>query len=242
LVTSEGFVRPRCKRRDCPRCWAIRSRETARCLLLDARADAPTHCLTLTTLDPLTSSSTFRVGMANVARRLRAAYGGLDYFAAVEFTTGRAARSGGHRRQHAHALVKLRELQPDELDVVDCERRVRETWSRSTGAVVVEVAQLRTPGAALSYLGLHHRKQEQAPPSSWRGMTERSSQGYWSTPIAELRRRARAELAAEAHAWRTGMPVEIAELEVAARESSRLIEVRRLGDATVLEPMGEVRR
>ena len=43
----------------------------------------------------------------------------------------------------------------------------------------------------------------------------------------------------EAHAHRTGLPLEVAALEVAAREPGRLIEVRRLGgDGDVLEPLG----
>jgi hypothetical protein len=237
-VTSEGFVRPRCKRRDCPRCWALRSRELARCLVLDAREDAPTHCATLTTLDPSTSPETFRRGVENVARRLRRRLGRVDYFAAVEFTTGKAATSGGQRRMHAHLLLKFRDRA--DVDVVAVEQLVRETWRSRTGAHVVEVAQLLSPGAALGYLGLHHRKPEQAPPSEWRGMTERSSRGYWSTSIARLREQARAELAAEAHAHRTGMTVELAALDVAAREPARLIEVRQLGDAAVIEPLGEV--
>jgi hypothetical protein len=242
LVTSEGFVRPRCKRRDCPRCWAIRSRETARCLLLDARADCPTHVATFTTVDPLTSPETFRIAMKNVARRLRRHVGRMEYFGSVEFTTGEAPTSGGHRRQHVHALLKFRDVAAAELDVVECERLAAESWERTTGAWRAEIAALVSPGASIAYLGLHHRKASQAPPAAWRGMTERASLRYWSTPIAELRVRARAELAAEAHAWRTGMPVEMAALEVAARDAPRLIEVKRLGDATVVEPMGEVRR
>jgi hypothetical protein len=240
LVTSEGFVRPRCKRRDCPRCWALRSRELARCLVLDARQDAPTHCATLTTLDPSTSAEDFRRGVAQVAQRLRRRLGRVDYFAAIEFTTGKAARSGGQRRMHAHLLLKFRDRA--DVDVVAVEQLVRETWRSRTGAHVVEVAQLLSPGAALGYLGLHHRKPSQAPPSEWRGMTERSSRGYWSTPIADLRERARGELAAEAHAYRTGLPLELAALDVAAREPPRLIEVRRLGDAAVIEPLREVVR
>ena len=63
------YVRPRCKRRDCPRCWAIRSRETARCLVLDARDAMPKLCLTLTTHDPSTSPATYRDGSAVLFRR-----------------------------------------------------------------------------------------------------------------------------------------------------------------------------
>jgi hypothetical protein len=231
------YVRPRCKRRDCPRCWALRSRELARCLVLDARESAPAYCITLTTHDPATTPATYRDGSAVLFRRLRGTFGPVEYFGAIEFTTGRAVTSGGLRRLHGHYLLKS-----EPLDVIEVERIVRESWRRSTGAYVVEVAELVSPGAALGYLGLHHRKPSQAPPREWRGMTERASRSYWSSPIAEMRSRARAELAAEAHAWRTGMPLELAALEVAARGEGRLMQVRTLDDRAVLEPMGELRR
>lgn len=205
--------------------------------MLDARVEAPTVCITLTTHDPDTTAAVYREGSAAVVKRLRRRYGRLEYFGAIEFTTGKAKRSGGRRRLHGHYLVKGL----DPLLVLDVEQLVRETWNRCTGAWRIEVAALVSPGAALGYLGLHHRKPSQAPPAEWRGMTERASRGYWSRPIAELRELARGELAAEAHSWRTGMPVELAALEVAARSPGRLVEVRTLGDAAVVEPMGEFR-
>jgi hypothetical protein len=229
------MFRPRCKRRDCARCWALRSRELARCLLIDARTEPPSVCVTLTTHDPSTAPATYRQGSKALFRRLRRRYGRVRYFAAIEFTTGEAVRSGGHRRLHGHYLVKG--LDPDH--VLAIEKLVRETWRATTGAWVIEVAALVSPGAALGYLGLHHRKPEQAPPPEWRGMTERASQReyrYWHRPIAELRAQARLELAAEAHAHRTGVTLEVAELDVAARQPSRLIEVRQRADSPVVEP------
>jgi hypothetical protein len=228
-------VRPRCKRRDCARCWSIRSRELARCLVLDARESAPGYCLTLTTAQPWQEldPATYRRGSATLFQRLRRRCGRIDYFGAIEFTTGEAPTSGGHRRVHGHYLVK------GELDVLDAERIVRETWERVTGAWKIEVAQLVSEGAALGYLGLHHRKPSQAPPSSWRGMTERASLGYWHRPIAELREQARAELRAEAHAWRTGTTVELASLELAAAAPAKLRLVRSRPDRALLEPHGE---
>lgn len=237
LAGSE-YVRPRCKRRDCSRCWAVRSRELARCLVLDARQSAPRHCLTLTTADPWEELDprTYREGSRLVFQRLRRRYGRVEFFGAIEFTTGRAARSGGRRRMHGHYLLKGL----DQADVLDVESRVRETWQAVTGAWRVEVAALVSPGAALGYLGLHHRKPSQAPPALWRGMTERSSRGYWHRPIAELRSIARAELAAEAIAWRSGVPVELAALEVASRPKAKLVRVRRAHGAEVVEPLGEL--
>lgn len=197
--------------------------------------EAPTVCVTLTTRDPDLPARLYRDGSHYVFKSLRRRFGRVEFFGAIEFTTGRARRSGGRRRMHGHYLVKG----IHQADVLDAETIVRRCWSATTGAVVVEVAALVSPGAALGYLGLHHRKASQAPPAEWRGMTERSSRGYWSSPIGELRKRARAELAAEAHAWRTGLPLEVAALEVAARAPARLVEVRSLGGSDVLEPLGE---
>jgi len=235
-VGSE-LVGPRCKRRDCGRCWSIRSRQLARCLVLDARVEAPGYCLTLTTRDPDTAPATYRDGSRDVFRRLRRLYGRVEYFGAIEFTTGKAARSGGRRRMHGHYLLKGL----DGVDVLDVEAKVRETWATVTGAWRIEVAALVSPGAALGYLGLHHRKPSQAPPAEWRGMTERASCGYWHRPIADLRTVAAAELAAEAFAHRTGVSREVARLEMAARPAPRLIRVRKArSESDLLEPMGAV--
>ncbi len=234
LVGPGVFVQPRCKRRDCPRCWAIRSRETARALLLDARVEMPTICVTLTTRDPDTAPATYRDGSAVLIRRLRRRCGPVEYFGAIEFTTGSSERSGGHRRMHGHYLVKG--LDPDKVDEIEVV--VRETWRAVTGAWVVQVGALASPGAAIGYLALHHRKPEQAPPTIWRGMTERASRRYFHRPIAELRAEARLELAAEAHAHRTGLPLELARLEVETRQPPRLIEVRIRADTPLIEPLG----
>jgi hypothetical protein len=231
------YLRPRCKRRDCGRCWSIRSRELARCLVLDARVEAPSYCLTLTTVTPWQEldPATYRDGSARVFARCRRQLGRVDYFGSMEFTTGRAAASGGHRRLHGHYLLKC-----EPFDVLQVEELVRETWQRVTGAWKVEVAALVSPGAALGYLGLHHRKPSQAPPSSWRGMTERASRGYWHRPIAELRELARAELRAEALAWRARTSVELASLELAAAAPAKLRHVRdRRGQGRqLLDPQG----
>lgn len=90
-------------------------------------------------------------------------------------------------------------------DVTVLEAVVRAPWERWTGAHRVGVAELIVPGAAIHYLNLHHRKAAQAPPADWRGMIERSSRGYWSEPVKELRERAVVELRAEAIAYNTGL-------------------------------------
>lgn len=191
----------RCKRRSCRYCMGRKNRVLGRMLVSDAKEnEAPTHLITLTTLDPEITSETFRRGVGAVALRLRQYAGRFEYFLKVEFTTGRSARSGGHRRVHAHLCAKG--LAGHDLIVL--EGIVRETWQRVVGAQIIEVAEMITPHAALHYLGIHHGKMDQQPPAGWRGMTERWSQGYLSTPVPEWRERAEDSLAAEGYAWSTG--------------------------------------
>lgn len=222
-----------CKRWKCPVCGPRKSRELARVLVLDARVEPPTVAVTLTTHDPLTTAATFRAGNAVVWRRLRRLFGEVEYAGMIEHTTGKAARSGGHRRVHSHNLVKGVPVD----QVLDVERIVRESWSKVTGAVVVEVAALISPGAALGYLSLHHRKPEQAAPDEWSGKTFRPSQGYFHRPVAELREQARAELQAEAIAHVHGITVEEAALELAVRPEYELRRVVKSALAVgVVEP------
>ena len=87
----------------------------------------------------------------------------------------------------------------------EVEQLVRSTWEAVTGAYVVEVAALMSPGAAMHYLALHHQKPQQQPPAGWRGMRSRPSKGYFRVPVPELRARAREELTIEAIAYRHGI-------------------------------------
>lgn len=197
-----------CDRRTCPACGPRRKRLTARVLMIDARVDPPTHAITLTTRDPETPGEVYREASAAVWKRLRRQGWPARYFGAIEWTTGTARLSGGHRRMHGHYLTKGLD---DDVRLI--EGLVKQTWHESTenagyGAWRVEVAKLIVPGAAIHYLNLHHRKAEQQPPDSWRGMLERASQGkhrYWSQPVGDLRELARLELRAEALAWSTSL-------------------------------------
>jgi len=227
----------RCKRRSCPVCGPKRARETARVLLLDALVDSPTHGVTLTSLDPFMTPATFRLGVKAVVRRLRRRYGcQVEYYGSVEFTTGEAETSGGYRRIHQHMVVKGLEG----ADVLEVERLVRETWQQVTGAKVVEVAELLTPGGAIGYLALHHRKPGQAPPEGWRGMVERPSKGYFHRPVAELRTEAKAQLRVEAIAWREGISIELAQLGVAAESGEWVLERFEQTAGGLLIPWGDV--
>lgn len=221
-----------CKRRTCPVCGPRRARELARVLMLDAAIAPPTHVMTLTTHDAERGVESFKRGMKMVFNRrdgLRR-WWDVEYFAKVEFTTGRAAKSGGERRMHCHCCLKGLE----DAELLNVERITRERWEAATGAFVVEVAEMRVPAAALHYLGLHHAKASQIPPASWRGMAERASRGYWSRPIAELRAEARSQLWAESLAWSSGLELDDARLLVdgqIARQELRRSENRALREA-----------
>jgi len=221
-----GWLQWPCKRRTCAVCGPRRKRLTARMLMLDAAVEPPRYTITLTTRDPDTSDHAFREGSKAVWQRLRRKYGRVDYFGSVEWTTGTARLSGGHRRMHCHYLVKA---EFDDVRLV--EHEVREAWSASmenhgSPAWVVEVAELIVPGAAIHYLNLHHRKPAQAPPAGWSGRVERASRGYFSEPSPKLRDRAQLELAVEAIRWATGVDEGdarfIAQQRVERREELRL--------------------
>ena len=237
LRKGSTLLETSCKRRACPVCGPKRARETARVLLLDALVDSPTHGITLTTLDPFMKPETFRLGVKAVVRRLRRRYGRqVEYYGSVEFTRGTTETSGGYRRIHQHMVNKG--LQG--VDVLEAESLVRETWQGVTGAKVVEVAELLTPGGAIGYLAMHHRKPGQAPPEGWRGMVERPSRGYFHRPVVELRAEAKAQLRVEAIAWREGISVELAELEVAVESGEWELERFEKTAGGLLIPWGSV--
>jgi len=189
-------------------------------LMIDARTDAPAYAITLTTRDPYFPADLFRDANAHVWKALRREFGRVEYHCQVEFTTGKAARSGGHRRIHAHGLVK------GDLDVLVAERIVERAWRATTKnggyeSWIVEVAELRTPGAAIHYLGVHHRKPEQRPPADWVGRLERTSQNYFVGGKVALRTRALNELRAEALAYRTGLSLDDATFLVLRNEDAK---------------------
>lgn len=155
---------------------------------LDAeRYGFPTVGMTLTTRGPL-SPERFRRGVERVFDLVRHEHPGVAYLGNVEFTTGKAKRSGGIRRMHEHLLLKG---VPDQHDYDYLEDEVRHAWERETGAWIVELRQLRSAAGATAYLVAHHNKTEQRPPADWSGKRFRPSREYFGEPVPELRREAR---------------------------------------------------
>ena len=206
-------------RRTCPVCGPKRAAETARMLYLDAQVEPPTHALVLTTRDPDTTAEQVRRGAGNVFRALRRETGvEVEYFGRVEFTTGQAQHSGGHRRIHLHYVVKGlagRRLQ-------GLREAVTAAWTaQNPGAWRLQLEELRTAAGAIHYLGLHHAKPEQHPPAWWSGRSERVSRGYWSEPAGGLRERARRELWAERYAHSTGLSLDDARFAIDQTTANR---------------------
>jgi hypothetical protein len=200
---------------------------------LDAeRGGHPRVGMTLTTVDPHHDLARFRRDVEKVVRAIRARYPECEYLGFMEWTTGRGARSGGHRRVHQHLLVKG-------VPVAACEAVesvVRRVWRERTGATQVEVRELRSVAGATAYLVHHHNKRDQAPPEGFRGKRLRPSRGYYVQPVAQLREQARALLqdrrlrqaASRLVDWEylDGAPDELAEAELRAALNQARAETR----------------
>jgi hypothetical protein len=215
----------RCGRSNsCGNCARLSAIENALVLELDAREGTPpTLIATLTTVAPKTDDGDLRRSIEQVTKALRRRWSDVEYLCFIEWTTGRAARAGGHRRVHAHELLKG----IPEVEFERAEEIVRDVWRARTGAHRVEVRPLHSAGGATAYLANHHAKRGQGPTPGWHGKRFRPSRGYFGRPgtLPLLRERARAVLA-DRRRWRSVEErVELVLLaEGAAAESVDLVE------------------
>ena len=176
----------------CPGCARAAAYEAMTMLRIDAETNsAPRYVLTLTSREAVTDSKAYQAACAVFWRAFRRRYGQCEYCGFIEWTTGKAATSGGLRRLHSHWLVKLDQA----LDLDAVQAWVSDEWRKLTGAWVVQLAELRTVGGVVGYLALHHEKMEQAPPPGWTGRRLRPSRGYFAVSGREMRSRARLWLA-----------------------------------------------
>jgi hypothetical protein len=189
LLADGTFVPARCGAPNkCAYCAYLTTVENALVVSMDAALELPRVGLTLTTADPKYGTDRFRRDISETFRLLRRRLGpDVGYLGLVEFTTGRAAGSGGHRRIHQHLLLKRCEPRAAE----GLEDELRGLWERRTGASRIELRELRSPAGATAYLIHHHRKREQAPPPGWSGKRMRPSKNYYERPVSELRSEAR---------------------------------------------------
>jgi hypothetical protein len=214
LGNGRSWTWLRCGNRRCERCDRREAMELARVLQLDALVRPIEALLTLTTKNPADAKhgEKFRRSMERVVKALRRRWPHLSYCAFIEFTTGKSERSGGHRRMHAHVLLRGLEVKADdeEWQKLPQEQRleaVRKVASKvwcarmGTADAAQDIRPIDGFEALATYLAHHHRKREQAPPDWWRGMRTRASQNWWSRPIAELRQEAREQLRLEQVRW-----------------------------------------
>jgi hypothetical protein len=158
----------------------------------DALVEQPKYSITLTTRSPTWQGERYMDGKRQLLRKLRSEFGRVEVLEFMEQTTGKAPRSGGHRRGHGHNLVKA----DVSGAVLDLERLIAEEWRRTMGAWQIAVSELRSAGGAVAYLtlnlALEKGKAVQAPTGLPKGTrTLRPTRGYWSLPPDELRARAR---------------------------------------------------
>lgn len=217
LRSSDGLWAPvACGRTSCLWCYRMRSFERAQMVYEDALLSPPQVAITWTTRSPIWDAARYREARAQSVRALRDSFGGFEYLEFIEQTTGRAPRSGGHRRGHGHMLGKPGPGGRD-LDVLEVERVVLPIWKRTMGAWHVNVAALQSAGGAVHYLtlnlALEKGKQVQAPVDLPKGTrTLRASRGYWTRPRDERIAAAREANALRRHRWRLledGTPAEL---------------------------------
>lgn len=190
LASGEPIPIP-CGRNSCGVCRRRNVKVTAHMFALSASADPtpPTHALTTTTQRWLTSGELRETTHQFAARVRREVAPTFQYAWVREWSTGRAATSGGVRRTHYHWLLKG--LDADAI--ARTTRLASEVWKRRSGAWRVQTKPLWDVGGFGRYMaGLvrHHLKEEQRPPEGWRGRRTGTSQRFYSLPAAELRARA----------------------------------------------------
>ena len=153
---------------------------------LDAEVVTPKVAATFTTRD-LVAVPVLGEAMRQTARRVRDFAPDAKYGGTLEWTTGQTKYSAGRRRPHLHVLWKGVDVER----VDDVHAVARDVWKRLTGAHSHKVEEIRTPGAAIRYVALHHLKEAQAPPPGWSGRRLWTSMGFWEGGAGETRRRAR---------------------------------------------------
>jgi hypothetical protein len=174
----------------CRHCSWLAALENAVVVSLDAAVELPRIGFTVTTRAAYTSPEKFRRDVEQLVKALRRRWPVARYLVQIEFTTGLGTRSGGHRRIHAHGLLKGVPVE----DVGEVQAVALRVWRERTGAKRVEAHELHRPAGAMAYLVNHHHKTAQAPPKGWTGKRLRPSQGYFTQPLPELRQAARAQL------------------------------------------------
>jgi hypothetical protein len=159
----------------------------------------------------------WRRSLDKLSQAIRNRWPEFQYACLIEFTTGHAERSGGHRRPHGNLFVRGVSVDDrEELQALVASvwvPRMIEHWDRSERYAASAFRQQRVDvvhemRGLTRYVALHFLKESQAPPKGWRGQRFRASQGYFAESRAVVREQARESLRAgrrlwkaEQHAW-----------------------------------------
>jgi len=170
---------------------------------LDALAsDSPPQLVLFTSTRRWLPDWELRETTAQFVRRVRRSVApGFQYAWCREWTTGRAARSGGARRTHYHWSLKGVEREHQAA----LSRAASEVWGRRSGGYICGVQPCWDAAGIGRYMASlvgHHLKAAQAPPPGWEGRRVGTSKGYYALPARELRARAETLVREDALLWR----------------------------------------
>jgi len=179
LASNGGHLVPgRCRAtRLCDYCSRLAAVEWAELLALDAMLGvAPTVWMVLTTRETKPDLERVKKAKRRLLVAIRRRWPGSEYCCIVEFTTGYGKKAGGRRRPHWN--VQLKGVPVDALD--ELQAIVDDVWTRHLDAVpdAQFVGDIHSAGGLMRYLVLHFLKEEQRPPSWWRGHRVTRSRGY----------------------------------------------------------------
>jgi hypothetical protein len=205
LISNFGeVVQGRCSSPNlCEYCARLSAVENAELLALDAmHGVAPRSYVVLTQPGCDPEPRAYYESKRQVQRALRREIDGYQAAWLVEFTTGRAERSGGRRRPHFNVLTKGVETS-DQTTIV--RQVIERVWCPRQAATMAAqyVAPVQEMGGLMRYLALHFLKERQAPPHGWRGHRFTTTRGYLWLPTPQARKLARESLMNKREVWRS---------------------------------------
>lgn len=219
LISNFGqIVQGRCgSPNQCEYCARLAAVENAELLSLDAlNGVAPTTYMVLTQPSTDQSPRAYYRSKQKLQEALRRQIEGYQAAWLVEFTTGRAASSGGRRRAHLNGLIKGVHSE-DQADVV--RQVIQSVWCprQDASPAAQYVAPVQDLEGLARYLALHFLKQPQAPPIGWTGHRFSTTRGYLWQATPQAREVARAALRDKRELWRAlqaGLDAQEAEEQV----------------------------
>jgi len=203
LLASTGeVVKGRCKSTNlCDYCARLSAVENSEMLALDALMGvAPTIYAVTSTPNISQDTRQYRRAVQSLVQAWRRRFPDLEYGCIVEFTTGRAGTSGGHRRPHWNWFFKG----VTDEDIPELRAIIERVWCPSMRAngKGQYVGAIANEGGLLRYLAMHFQKESQRPPEGWKGHRLRMSRGYLLHPTPQMRDLTHASLRLRRELWK----------------------------------------